>query len=165
MCFCLQRYIVDNACLLSQKRNSVCGWVETVKEELTFLQILGLRYFRTSCNKALALTKVPTQARSSWVEQQKCRRVLSRNMEFSMRLGNRTLGLESVFTTAYRCVCQLWWMLWGKEGIEECRHVRTGLENSGVRDVRGSLWSPPKWRWLTEGGAAEPVAEGSFRRD
>lgn len=57
-----------------------------------FLQILGLRYFRTSCNKALALTKVPTQARSSWVEQQSVKRVLSRNMEFSVqvRLGNRT---------------------------------------------------------------------------
>lgn len=53
-------------------------------------------------------------------------------------------------------------MLWDNERIEECRHVRTSLENSGVQDVRGSLWSPPKWRWLTEGGATEPVAEGKL---
>lgn len=89
LCFCLQRYFVDDALLLSQKRNSVCGGVETVWEELRFLQILGLRYFRTSCNKALALTKVPASTGEKLMGRTgKCRGVLSRNKEFSVRLGN-----------------------------------------------------------------------------
>lgn len=58
-------------------------------EELTFLQILGLRYFRTSCNKALALTKVPASTGEEVMGRTaKYRRVLSRNKEFSVRLGN-----------------------------------------------------------------------------